>query len=906
MNTSAQKILIACVSATLFILSIVYCSFYTGRDIAERRFPLVNAAMEIKLSSSVAHLWLEEAILGDKSIDIANIFANLDKAEWYIRAMLEGNANEKVSIQAVKIAKLREQLKITLDNILHIRQISQDRLASKPSSKAGSAIDQEFDQAFLQLHASTNIIEKGISQEIYRELKTFHYVSQILLVVIIFLGGCTFFLFSRYNNKNTKLINALRNSEDQISQSKNQLLDIINGAKLGFWDWDYKNKTLLVNDEWLTMLGLTSKNFNNHIDDWHERIHPNDKKRILNIIQAHIESGENYVIEYRMKHADGSWVWIQGSGSVVEYNLSMEPVRLCGTHQNITTRKSNEGQLKLAASVFTHAHEDISITDASGTIIDVNKTFTSTTGYSREEAIGHNPRFLQSGRQPPEFYEAMWADLIKHGHWCGELWNRRKNGEIYAEIKTISAIYNENNNISHYVALGSDITSIKEHQHQLEHIARYDLLTNLPNRTLLADRLSQAMLQCGRHQKSIAVAFINLDGFKGVNDKYGHAVGDELLITIAKRMKQVLREGDNLSRINGDEFIAVLTDLTSIKDSELILDRFLLAASEPVLIDSLIINISASIGVTLYPQDNSNADQLIRHADQAMYIAKAEGKNKYHIFDTAQDEAMKIKRENLEAIRNAIDNQEFVLYYQPKVNMREGLVTGFEALIRWQHPKRGLLSPIEFLPLIENNTMMVELGEWVIDTALSQINQWQNLNLNLPLNISVNIAALQIQQPNFALRLAKLLKAYPNVKPELLELEILETSSLDNVTHVSKTMNQCIELGVKFALDDFGTGYSSLTYLRRLPTSLIKIDQSFVRDMLDNDDDLAIIESVIALAKLFNREVISEGVETAQHGRALLQMGCELAQGFGISRPIPANEIPEWVNTWKPDTSWQL
>ena len=371
-------------------------------------------------------------------------------------------------------------------------------------------------------------------------------------------------------------------------------------------------------------------------------------------------------------------------------------------------------------------------------------------------------------------------------------------------------------------------------------------------------------------------------------------------------MKGALRENDTLSRIGGDEFVAVLADLARVEDCEPILERLLLAASEPVMLGNLVVSVSASIGVTLYPQDNIDADQLMRHADQAMYVAKQSGKNRYHLFDTVQDDAIKVQRESLEAIRCALDEHQFLLFYQPKVNMKTGTVVGVEALIRWQHPKRGLLNPIEFLPVIEDNAMSIELGEWVIDSALAQISQWQAIGINLPVSISVNIAAVQLQQSNFTGRLTALLADHPDVEPRYIELEVLETSALDDVHHVSTIMNECMALGVNFALDDFGTGYSSLTYLRQLPASLIKIDQTFVRDMLIDMDDLAIVEGVIALAKSFKRNVIAEGVETVEHGTALLKLGCYLAQGYGIARPMPASDIPAWVNGWKPDASWQI
>jgi diguanylate cyclase (GGDEF)-like protein len=510
---------------------------------------------------------------------------------------------------------------------------------------------------------------------------------------------------------------------------------------------------------------------------------------------------------------------------------------------------------------------------------------------------------LQSGRHSSEFYVEMWATLLSQDHWSGEVWNRRKNGDVYPEMLTISAVKNAAGLVQHYVSLCTDITTMKVYQEQLEHVAHYDVLTDLPNRVLLADRLSHAIALCQRREQSLGVAFMDLDGFKEVNDNYGHNVGDELLITVSQRMKAALREGDTLARIGGDEFIAVMVDLDSIEEITPILERLLQAASDPVTIGNDVMQVSASIGVTLYPQDGSDADQLIRHADQAMYGAKQTGKNRYRLFDTALANASKVQLESISDIRSALYSREFVLYYQPKVNMRTGAVIGVEALIRWQHPERGLVPPLEFLPVIEGQAISLDLGEWVISSSLSQISQWQSIGINLP--ISVNISGYQLQQGNFAIRVAALLAAHPEVNPNCLELEILETSALHDISKVSATMNACHKLGVRFALDDFGTGYSSLTHLRRLPAQLIKIDQSFVSDMLEDTDDCAIVEGVIGLARAFRRDVIAEGVESIAHGLALLQLGCELAQGYGIARPMPGADIPQWVSHWKADNSCQ-
>lgn len=565
-------------------------------------------------------------------------------------------------------------------------------------------------------------------------------------------------------------------------------------------------------------------------------------------------------------------------------------------------KDKDHARLELAASVFSHAREGILITDAQANIVDVNETFTHITGYSRSEVLGQNPSLLQSGRHGRAFYEQLWNDLKAKGFWTGEIWNRRKNGEIFAEMQTISTVYDRTGKPTNYVSLFTDITQLKEHQQQLEYSAHYDALTRLPNRLLLADRLKQAQVRCHRMNTSLAVLYIDLDGFKSINDNHGHEVGDQLLISVANRWSATLREGDTLARIGGDEFIVILVDLEHSNDYEYILQRLLQAAAEPVNINQQMLRVSASIGVTIYPTDGPDADQLVRHADQAMYLAKQAGKNCFHLFDVAKDVAVKIHRESIEHIRKGMDKKEFVLYYQPKVNMRTGEVIGLEALIRWQHPERGLLLPSAFLPIIEDHVLSIELGEWVIDQALAQLSEWRAQKLNL--SVSLNVGALQLQQKNFVVRMIEQLADHPDVPADSLELEILETSALEDINDIAELMRQCRQLGVHFAVDDFGTGYSSLTYLKRLPAELLKIDQSFVRDMLDDPDDLAIVKGVIGLARAFHRNVIAEGVETIAHGELLLAQDCELAQGFGIARPMPACLIPKWVATWWPDEAW--
>jgi diguanylate cyclase (GGDEF)-like protein/PAS domain S-box-containing protein len=569
----------------------------------------------------------------------------------------------------------------------------------------------------------------------------------------------------------------------------------------------------------------------------------------------------------------------------------------------LNDRREAEGALRLAASVFSNSQEGIMITDANNTIVDVNPGFTLITGYTKEEAVGKNTSFLSSGLQGAEFYASMWTSMRESGHWRGDLWNRRKDGTVYAEMLSISTLSNDEGALQHYIGVFSDISKLKLHQEELEHIAHYDALTALPNRTLLADRMHQAMAQTTRRSKIMAIAYLDLDGFKAINDNNGHEAGDHLLIVASGRMKHALRDGDTLARLGGDEFVAILLDLPDIGACVPMLTRLLNAAAEEVIFMGNALRVTASLGVTFYPQtEEIDADQLLRQADQAMYHAKLEGKNRYHIFDMEQDRTVRGHHESIERIRQGLTDREFILHYQPKVNLRTGEIIGMEALIRWQHPEFGLLPPGNFLPVIEGHPIAIEIGDWVLDSALAQIENWRKASLNLA--VSVNVSACQLQQSDFMQRLRVKLANYPDAPAKQLELEVLETSALEDITQVSQIIEDCLLLGIQFALDDFGTGYSSLTYLKRLPARSLKIDQSFVRDMQDDPEDLAILEGVLGLASAFRRHAIAEGVETIAHGEMLLDLGCELAQGYGIAYPMPAADIPAWCETWRPGTTW--
>jgi diguanylate cyclase (GGDEF)-like protein len=436
---------------------------------------------------------------------------------------------------------------------------------------------------------------------------------------------------------------------------------------------------------------------------------------------------------------------------------------------------------------------------------------------------------------------------------------------------------------------------------RLQPKAVVDPLTGLTNRSVFVDSLNVALFQAKLRQRNVVVMYLDLDGFKSINDIHGREEGDRLLVTISRRMLACLSETDILARIGGDEFVIALTDLEYGHDHQRTVDKLLLAAAAPVGLHQL--TVSAGVGITIWPSDNSDADQLIRHALQAMYESKQLDNTNFHVFDVCRETERRKHRANLERIRTSLD-RDFVLFYQPKVNMRSGQVIGLEALIRWNHPEEGLLQPSAFLPFIADHPISIELGQWVIEAALAQMNVWRRIGLNLC--VSVNIGAIQLQHPDFCTRLQQSLSLFPDVSPSNLELEILETSSIDDIASVSAIMQACRALGVSFALDDFGTGYSSLTYLQRLPSELIKIDQSFIRNMLSSSNDLSIVKGVIGLAEAFKLDVIAEGVETLEHGSKLLSLGCHLAQGYGISRPMAASSVPGWLRDWKMPDIWKL
>lgn len=693
--------------------------------------------------------------------------------------------------------------------------------------------------------------------------------------------------------------NALQKREAQqlVRQQQNNLGDLFNSMQDMVFVVDKAGSILFCSQSVELMLGRTTDSLLQ--TQFTELFCENDQIQAKNLLSSAFH-GKMQRSETPLTHRNGHSLLVETCYTQGFWNKTSV---IYAISRNITQRIENDKKLRLAASVFHNAHEGIMITDDQQKIVEVNDIFTDLTGYSREDVLGKNPRMLNSNRQSAEFYQEMWEQLREKDFWRGEIWNRKKDGEVYAELLTISAVRDKNKQLTHYVAIFSDITRQKEHQKELESIAHFDPLTRLPNRVLLRDRFSQAIKHSLRNKSSLAVIYLDLDEFKPVNDRYGHKYGDQLLIELAQRLRSITREVDTIARLGGDEFIMLLSDVRSISECDLMLKRILSAAAAPFEIENHQIFVSASIGVTLFPDDDGDADTLLRHADQAMYIAKERGRNNYHLYDASRDREMLVYQNHLNQIAQALKKQQFKLYYQPQLDLIEGKLIGLEALIRWDNPnERRLCSPAEFLPIVEDHPLIIEIGLWTITQALRDLSLWNSAGL--PLTVSVNIAPRQLQQIDFCEQLKQLLQQQPDVTANQLKLEVLESAALEDIPHVRSIIERCEQMDVLFALDDFGTGFSTLSYLKQLPAYQLKIDQSFVIDMLSDEGDAAIVCGVVNLAKAFGRTVIAEGVETDAHINALLRLGCQFAQGYGIAKPMPMEQIAPWLKQFQRPTSW--
>jgi diguanylate cyclase (GGDEF)-like protein/PAS domain S-box-containing protein len=677
----------------------------------------------------------------------------------------------------------------------------------------------------------------------------------------------------------------LRDSEESLRESQ-----IIAG--LGSYALDIRNGMWTSSDVLDQIFGI-DKSYVRSVEGWVGLIHPDDQQMMAEYFQTEVVGQrKTFDKEYRcVRHNDGAVRWLHGLGKL-ESDAQGELVKMHGTIQDITARKEVEDELRIAAVAFS-SQSGMVITDATGRILRVNPAFTRLTGYSAEEAIGKTPSLLNSGRHDELFYQRMWGALKEKGYWQGEVWNKRKNGQIYAEMLTITAIVSSDGHTSHYVGSFTDITESKQAEAEIHRLAYYDALTTLPNRRLLQDRLSQALASTARSGLYGAIFFIDLDNFKGLNDTRGHDIGDLLLLEVAQRLRAVVREGDTVARLGGDEFVVLVESMSedateAAAVAKQVGDKLREAIDRPFLLNDYEYICKLSIGVSLFHAQDT-VEELLKHADLALYQAKNAGRNTLRFFDPAMQAALERRNEMEDELRQALKLHQLVLYYQPQVDAL-GKVVSVEALLRWRHPTRGLVPPDEFIGVAEDTGLILPIGLWVLETACTQLQKWESDPRLRSLHIAVNVSSRQFRQVDFVEQVDTVLRRC-GVDPACLKLELTESLVLEDVEDAIAKMNAIKKLGVSFSMDDFGTGYSSLSYLAELPLSQLKIDRSFVCNLPGKNNDELIARTIISMGKGLSMHVIAEGVETEAQWQFLESHGCNAYQGYLFSKPVPVEEL---------------
>ncbi len=551
--------------------------------------------------------------------------------------------------------------------------------------------------------------------------------------------------------------------------------------------------------------------------------------------------------------------------------------------------------MHMISSIYAFTHDGIMVTDTEGLIVDVNPAFCDITGYRREEVIGKSPRILSSGKHSRAYYEAMWGAVRQQGRWSGEIINKRKSGELLSELLTISAIAGHDGGASHYVGIFCDISEVKRARAELDYRTNFDSLTGLPNRILLQDRLLQSMATARLRGSLLAVCHLELPDFLLSHFDVGYQAGDVILQTVTGRIQGQLRPGDTIARIGDDDFVLLLANLESIDDLESRLASLLRQIAQPVEVrdERGAISLVANVGVTLFPHDGDTSEVLLGNAGQALLHARGEGAGRWHLYDKRQQVYLVAHRQTVNLLRDALAAGEFKLYFQPKIDLFSGALRGVEALIRWPAPDGRVRTPRDFLPLLHSAELAPALDEWVIRTALGQLEHWSKIGLEVP--ISVNVSAGMLAKADVDVWLSTLMKDFPAARPERLELEIVESAAIEDLSRTASNIAACRRIGVTSSLDDFGTGHSSLTYLRTLPVQTIKIDQSFVANMLEDPASHAIVRGVLGMAGALDRDVVAEGAATNRHLAELRKLGCRIAQGYAIAEPLSAVALEQWV-----------
>ncbi|MDX8386050.1 MAG: EAL domain-containing protein [Gallionella sp.] len=664
-----------------------------------------------------------------------------------------------------------------------------------------------------------------------------------------------------------------------------------------FWVTDVtKGEMQYVSPAYEQVWGRTLKSLYDTPQNWLEAIHSEDRQRIIEAATTKQAAGL-YDEEYRIVRPDGEIRWIWDRAFPVRDNEG-NVYRIVGIAEDISERKKVESDLRIHAAAF-ETQESLLITDADGVIQRVNQAFTDITGYSVEDAVGKTPSILKSERHDDNFYQELSATLKRTGHWSGEIWNRRKNGDIYPAWLNISCVKGGEGAISHYVGSHIDITERKIAEEKIENLAYYDSLTKLPNRRLLLERLQRAVIASTRSGKSGALLFIDLDHFKMLNDTLGHHIGDLLLQQVAQRLKSCVREGDTVSRLGGDEFVVMLENLSdqtieTAAVAETASKKILAYLGKPYQLADHECRSTPSIGIAIFSDSQLPIAELMKQADIAMYHAKKVGRNTVRFFDSKMQVAINEHASLEKELRHAIEQQQFRLEYQIQVDeMRRAI--GAEALIRWAHPDRGLLAPLHFISLAEETGLILEIGKWVLETACAQLKAWQQDDLTRELVLAINVSAKQFHQPDFVAQVQEAVEQY-NIDPKLLKLELTESLMLESIDVSIATMNALNKIGIKLSLDDFGTGYSSLQYLKILPLEQLKIDQSFVRDLDRSSSDKAIVKTIIAMAESLELDVIAEGVDEDIQRKILLENGCKYFQGYLYSKPVSIEQFEKLLS----------
>ena len=678
-------------------------------------------------------------------------------------------------------------------------------------------------------------------------------------------------------------------AEAQVAENQQLLHAIVDNAPALVYVFDASGKLILCNRQFEKAVGhtradLLSKDRGSFLPAHIAREHYENDLQVLAARQP-ISFEENNL------EPDGPHVYLTVKSPL--YSPSGAAWAVVGVSTDITQRKRSESESRLAATVFDNTADGIIITDAQATILSVNRAFKQITGYSAEDAIGAKPSILRSEHQDTAFYEAMWAKLLAGDVWQGEIWNRRKCGELYPEWLTISPVRAPGGEISNFVSVFSDISTIKRSQAELEHLAHFDPLTDLPNRILFHDRATRAFEQARRYQHRVAVLLLDLDGFKTINDSLGHPVGDRLLQMVAKRLSLCVRVEDTVARLGGDEFALVLSNLERGEDAIEVARKILLSAQEPFTVEDHTALVTSSMGIAVFPDDGDNAHDLIRNADAAMYEAKTAGRNTYRFYQIEMTRLAQQRLANERGLRRAIKNREFEVWYQPQIYLNSGRYLGAEALLRWRDPQLGLVSPLDFIPLAEASGMILPIGEMVVQQVCQDIRAWLDTGLD-PGRLAINVAGPQLYRSDYVATLRQCMTQH-GIAHGALEIEVTETFMMENPAEIRKILDAIQELGVTTAIDDFGTGYSSLAYLKALPINTLKIDRAFIRELPGNSSDVAIVRAILAMGNSLGFGVIAEGIETQAQRDFLRAEGCKKGQGFWFAKPMPAADFTVWL-----------